>query len=387
MSEMGEIKRRDVRLDFFRGLALIFIFLNHIPNNAASWISSRNWGLSDATEIFVFVSGYSAFLAYSGVMERKGLLFTAARILRRVWKIYIAHIFLFIVFSAHIAYIAHRYANPLFAEEMNIVGFLSEPHIALFEALLLRFRPANMDILPLYIVLLGGFPFALWLLRKAPLPTLGLSLALYFAANLGNINFSAYPSGGWFFNPLAWQFLFLLGAWCGSLHKKEGPWRKIPPRLFVPLATAILLFGLWLAMSWQFAKLGRTVPPWLGRLIYPIDKTNLDILRLLHFLALAYVTVLLVKADAKFLAWRVWRPLILCGHHSLHIFCVGIVLSFFAHVVLVEIHETLVMQFVVSLVGTAIMMIVARLLDWYKFVDDAPESAASPPPPSMAGRP
>jgi hypothetical protein len=384
MSEIGGRSQRDVRLDFFRGLALIFIFLNHIPNNAVSWISSRNWGLSDATEIFVFVSGYSALLAYSGVMARKGFLFTLARILRRVWKIYIAHIFLFIVFSAHIAYIATRYSNPLFAEEMNIVGFLNEPHIALFEALLLRFRPANMDVLPLYIVLLGAFPFALWLLRQAPWPTLGISFLLYLIANIWDVNFSAYPSGGWFFNPLAWQFLFLLGAWCGSLHRKEGPWRKVSPRWFAPLAAAILLFGLWLAMSWQFAKLGRTVPAWLGRLIYPIDKTNLDILRLLHFLALAYVTVLLVRADAKFLSWRVWRPIILCGHHSLHIFCVGIVLSFFAHVVLVEIHETLAMQFVVSLTGIALMMIVARLLDWYKLVDDAPESSSSQ---SLAGRP
>jgi hypothetical protein len=55
MSEIKPGKRRDERLDFFRGLALVFIFLNHIPNNAVSWISSRNWGLSDATEIFVFV--------------------------------------------------------------------------------------------------------------------------------------------------------------------------------------------------------------------------------------------------------------------------------------------------------------------------------------------
>jgi hypothetical protein len=275
MSEIKPGKRRDERLDFFRGLALVFIFLNHIPNNAVSWISSRNWGLSDATEIFVFVSGYSAYLAYSGVMSKKGFLFAAARIIRRVWKIYIAHIFLFMIFIAHIAYIAHRYSNPLFAEEMNIVSFLNEPHIVLLEAMLLRFRPANMDILPLYIVLLGLFPLALWSLLRAPGVTIFLSFLLYLVVGYTNINFPAYPAGGWFFNPLAWQFLFLFGAWCGSLHRKEGPWRKVSPRIFVPLATIMLLFGLWLAVSWSFSMVGRTIPAWLGRLIVPALVLNL----------------------------------------------------------------------------------------------------------------
>src|SRR6218665_3622849 len=102
-------KLRDLRLDFFRGLALLFIFLNHIPNNAVSWLSNRNYGFSDATETFVFISGYSVLLAYGAAMRNQGFVIGTARIWRRVWQIYTAHVFLFIIFIAQIAWLAARY--------------------------------------------------------------------------------------------------------------------------------------------------------------------------------------------------------------------------------------------------------------------------------------
>ena len=77
---------RDLRLDFFRGLALWFIYLDHIPNNAVSWITLRNYGFSDAAEAFVFISGYAAAVAYVGVLARRGWLRATAQIARRVWQ-------------------------------------------------------------------------------------------------------------------------------------------------------------------------------------------------------------------------------------------------------------------------------------------------------------
>src|SRR3546814_6820099 len=90
-----------------------------IPDNVVSWISNRNYGFSDATEVFVFISGYSVFLAYSGAMQKQGFVVGMARIWKRVWQIYTAHIFLFIIFVAQIAWLATRY-NEALAEEMNI---------------------------------------------------------------------------------------------------------------------------------------------------------------------------------------------------------------------------------------------------------------------------
>ena len=76
---------RDLRLDLFRGLALWLIFLDHIPSNLVAWITIRNYGFSDATEIFVFVSGYTAAFVYGRAMRERGFLIAGARILRRAW--------------------------------------------------------------------------------------------------------------------------------------------------------------------------------------------------------------------------------------------------------------------------------------------------------------
>ena len=251
--------QRDLRLDFFRGLALIFIFLNHIPHNAASWISNRNYGFSDATEIFVFISGYSALLAYSGAFRRKGLIVASARIWRRAWQVYTAHVFLFVVFIAHITYLSASFQNPMFAEEMGVGRFFDEPHVVLVQALMLKFRPANMDVLPLYIVLLLLFPAVLWALRRWPNGVLGVSFLLYAVVQLTHWNLPAYPRGHWFFNPLAWQFLFVLGAWC-ALNATHGFWRHLRPGLFAPLAGLYLLFSLAIALTWIAPAYGALVP-------------------------------------------------------------------------------------------------------------------------------
>ena len=158
--------QRDLRLDLFRGLALWLIFLDHIPTNIVSWVTIRNYGFSDAAEIFIFISGYTAAFVYGKAMRERGFGIAGARILRRAWQIYVAHIFLFVIYIAEIAYVTSSFENPLFAEEMNALDFLKQPDVTIVQALLLKFKPANMDVLPLYIVLLILFPPILWLLIR-----------------------------------------------------------------------------------------------------------------------------------------------------------------------------------------------------------------------------
>ena len=110
---------RDLRLDLFRGLALWLIFLDHIPSNMVSWLTIRNYGFSDATEIFVFISGYTAAFVYGRAMRERGTLVASARLLKRAWQVYVAHIFLFVIFMAQIAFVSARFQNPLFTEEMG----------------------------------------------------------------------------------------------------------------------------------------------------------------------------------------------------------------------------------------------------------------------------
>ena len=376
---------RDLRLDLFRGIALWLIFLDHIPSNLVAWGTIRNYGFSDATEIFVFVSGYTAAFVYGKEMRERGPLIAGAHILRRVWQIYVAHVFLFAIYLAEISYVATSFENPLYAEEMNILDFLKQPDVTIVEALLLKFKPANMDILPLYIVLLLLFPPILWLLQFRAWLALGASVLLYVLTWHFGWNLPSYPEGNWFFNPFAWQLLFVFGAWCalGGAHRL-GP--VLQSRVTLAIAIAYLLFAFVIALTWYLPGMGPYVPHWLEELIYPIDKQNLDVLRFAHFLALAAVTVRFVPRDWPGLKSPILRPAIICGQHSLEIFCLGVFLAFAGQFIISEYSGGPLVQVAISLAGILIMTGTANLISWYKVVEGrSPSSRVKPPDADLAG--
>jgi hypothetical protein len=376
---------RDLRLDLFRGLALWLIFLDHIPSNAVSWITIRNYGFSDATEIFVFISGYTAAFVYGRSMREHGFIVSSARLLKRAWQIYVAHVFLFAIYLAEIAYVAHSFDNPLYTEEMGVLNFLHSPDITILEALMLKFKPVNMDVLPLYIVLLVGFSPVLWLLLRRPSIGLAASAVLYALMWEFNWNLAAYPEGVWLFNPFAWQLLFVFGAWCAlGGAQRLGRWISSPVTL--ALAIAYLMFAFSITMTWYFPRLGIYVPKIVSDVIYPIDKTNLDVLRILHFLSLAVLTVWVVPRNWPALKSPVFWPAIVCGQHSLETFCLGVFLSFAAHFVFTEVSNRVLMQIAVSALGIMIMVGVAALVSWYKTMERRGPGARPPATkPGLAG--
>jgi hypothetical protein len=359
---------RDLRLDLFRGIALWLIFLDHIPSNAVSWITIRNYGFSDATEIFVFISGYTAAFVYGRAMQINGFIVASARVLKRAWQIYVAHVFLFAIYLAEISYVSQSFDNPLYTEEMGVMDFIKNPDVTIMQALMLKFKPVNMDVLPLYIVLLLWFAPILWLLLRSPSLALIASATLYTLAWMFEWNFPAYPQDTWAFNPFAWQMLFVFGAWC-ALGGARRLSRWTHSRVVIGLAGLYLLFAFVIAMSWYIPWLGAAVPKFVGELIYPIDKTNLDVLRILHFLSLAVITVWLVPQNWALLKSRWARPAIVCGQHSLEIFCLGVFLSFAGHFVFTEVSNRILTQIVVSLAGIAIMVAAASTISWYKRVE------------------
>src|SRR5258706_7659311 len=356
---------RDLRLDLSRGTAFCLIFLDHSPSTVVAWGTIRNYGFSNATESFVFVSGYTAAFVYGKEMRERGFMIAGAHILRRVWQIYVAHVFLFAIYLAEISYVATSFENPLYAEEMNILDFLKQPEVTIVQALLLKFKPANMDILPLYIVLLLLFPPILWLLQLRASLALGASVLLYVLTWEFNWNLPSYPSGHWYFNPFAWQLLFVFGAWC-ALGGAQRLASVLQSSVTLSIAVMYLLFAFIITLTWYLPGMSQYVPHWLEEVIYPIDKVNLDALRFAHFLALAVVTVRFSPREWPVLKSRwLWAPVV-CGQHSLEIFCLGVFLSFAAHFAMVEISGAIWMQLLLSAVGILVMIAVAGLLSWYK---------------------
>ncbi len=376
---------RDLRLDLFRGVALWLIFLDHIPENIVNWFTIRNYGFSDATEIFIFISGYTAAFVYGRTMRERGFMLSSARILRRAWQIYVAHIFLFTIFMAEIAYVAATFDNPLYAEEMRILDFLKQPDVTIFQALLLKFKPVNMDVLPLYIVLLLMFPPMLFLLLRAPNVALAGSAVVYALTWKLDWNLPAYPNGVWFFNPFAWQLLFVFGAWCalGGSQRLAGFLRS---RIVLVVAIAYLVFAFAITLTWHFEALDRFVPTWLAEWMYPIDKTNLDVLRFAHFLALAVVTIRFIPRHWSSLKSAILQPAIRCGQHSLEIFCLGVFLAFAGQFIIAESSVGPLLQTAISALGIIIMIATANLISWYKAIEGrSPQSRVKSADADLAG--
>jgi hypothetical protein len=363
------IGERELRLDLFRGLALWLIFIDHLPPSLLTWFTIRNYGFSDATEIFIFISGYTAAFVYGRAMLESGVVVATARILRRVWQIYVAHVFLFTIFLAEISYVATRFENPLYTEEMGIMDFLKQPDVTIVQALLLRFRPVNMDVLPLYIVLMLALPLILWLMKWRPDVTLGLSVLLYAVTWEYDLYLSAYPNGFWAFNPFAWQLLFVFGAWC-ALGGARRMSRILASRVTMWISIAYLVAAFYVTLTWYVPQLSHFMPKRLEQWMYPIDKADLDVLRFTHFLALAALTVRVLPRDWPGLKSPWLRPLILCGSHSLEIFCLGVFLAFAGHFILAEVSGGPVMHALISLSGILIMWAMAWLISWYKRVAD-----------------
>jgi hypothetical protein len=360
---------RELRLDLFRGLALWLIFVDHLPPNILTWLTIRNYGFSDATEIFIFISGYTAAFVYGRAMLEVGFVVATARILRRVWQIYVAHVFLFTIFLAEISYVATSFENPLYTEEMGIMDFLKQPDVTIVQALLLRFRPVNMDVLPLYIVLMLFLPLILWLMKWKADVTLALSAVLYAVTWEYDLYLTAYPNGSWAFNPFAWQLLFVFGAWC-ALGGARRMSRILSSPVTLWICVVYLIASFYVTLTWYVPQFSHLLPRRLEQWMYPIDKPNLDVLRFAHFLALAAITVRFLPRDWSGLKSPWLRPLILCGQHSLEIFCLGVFLAFAGHFVLAEISGGAALHALISICGILIMYATAWVISWYKHSAD-----------------
>jgi len=356
---------RDPRIDFFRGLALIFIFWDHVPQNPLAHLTVRNVGFSDAAEIFVFLAGFAALLAYGKIARRDGYLVACVRILRRAWVLYVVHIFLLALLMGIVFFANSQVETRDLVQEMGLQYFLTHPQQALVDELLLRFKPNLMDPLPLYILLLLGLPLILPMLLHKAEYVVGLSVLLYLLAPWFQWNLAAQEGGVWFFNPMAWQLLFVLGG-AAAIHgqRESRPETRALSRqpLFVTCVVYLLLCAV-IALSWKWPALHDAfMPKLLGEWLYPISKTNLSPARLLHFLAMAYVVAKLLPNGGWLDHWLA-RQSQRMGRYSLEVFCFGVLLAPLADMLNAQAGDAWSVQVSSALLGVALMAALAGWLD------------------------
>lgn len=377
---------RDYRLDFFRGGALFFIFIDHVPGNFLSNFTLQGYALCDAAEVFIFISGYTAALVYSRASTREGTLMASARIWRRVWQLYVAHLCLFLIYNAEVSYTVQRFNNPLFIDELQVGAFLTEPAEAVVRVLLLQFQPTFLDILPLYIVLLLAFPLVLMALRRNILAALIPSALLYIGARWTGYNLPGYPEGhSWTFNPLDWQLLFVIGAAFG--HSNAMGRQLVPKGRFFGgkwllwLATAVVVAGFVIKLNWTVHENFNEVPILLNRNFLQLNKSVLPLVRLANILALAFLVARWVPRDARFFKSRIAWLVVLCGQSSLQVFCLSILLSVMGNVAFSVFGDAAGMQAAVNGVGVLLLLGYGLLLAWFNAGGRLPQ----PPPAEGAG--
>lgn len=328
---------RDPRLDFFRGLSLVMIYINHVPGTVFEFVTSRNFGLSDAAEGFVFMSGCAVALAYGPRLAQGLSLNASLQAWRRAWTLYQAHI-LTTVLAVLIVGAAVLWTGDRDLLAPNSFALLwDSPREVLAGLVTLGHQFGYINILPMYAALMLAAPLLVRLGQRWPWRLLLLSVGLWLLTAALRLDLPNYPlPGGWFFNPFAWQLLFSLGILTG-LGLKSG--RRFVPAarwLFWPAVVWLLFCLVWVRHEGLMTTMNQSLA-WLYDggmpfLFVAFDKTYVSAPRLLHFLALAYLLSwpgLMPAISASRLA----APIRLLGRHGLWVFAAGTVLAIAGQVV------------------------------------------------------
>lgn len=372
---------RDARIDVIRGLCLLIIFINHMPGNIVAAYTPHNFGFSDAADIFVLLAGVSATLAYGGLIETRGLPIAALKLGARLWTLYIAHIAVFIIVCGVIAAAVTRTQNPLYIELINVQPFFRDTIEALLGALTLTYQPSYLDILPLYIVLLALFPAIYYAVRVSPLLALAISVAIWQGALAFGLNLPN-SDATWFFNPFAWQVIFVLGVVIGRCNQLHIAAPRL--RWLDAAALGFLLFA-WAVKVGPGNFTGLPVlNDWFDSVQLGSDKTNLAWSRLLHLAALTWLAVRWLPAGDALARSFFGRALAKTGQNSLHVFCVGIVLSIAGQVVLAETSFDPTVQLAVCVSGVTISLGLGVFLSWYRTITSRTAGARDVSAPSSA---
>ncbi|MBO0904342.1 OpgC family protein [Jiella sonneratiae] len=352
---------RDHRVDFWRGIALVMIFINHIPGNLYENFTSRNFGFSDAAELFVFLAGFASAFAYGRLFFGGHRLVATLKAWRRAGVLVLVQFMLVTVAVGIYCWGALALGRGEILTRIGFQQFISAPIETMVGIATMTHQFGYVNILPMYAVLLFMLPVLLALARISLNVMLAVSATVWLLAYVFAIDLPNYPlPGGWFFNPISWQLVFAIGLYCGFRRMERGfavacrPWLVGLAAAYCIVAFLTVRLDLW---------------SWWGSLPFPVlltgfDKTYVSLPRLLHVLAAIY---LFANAAPTSVFSRIGRdnPFAMLGRHSLPIFAAGTVMSLFGQVVKYGQTPHLLADTLMICGGIAIMFVFARYLEWW----------------------
>ena len=351
-------RARDHRIDWLRGVALVSIFINHMPGNRFENWTTRNFGFSDAAELFVLLAGVAAALAYFPRFARGERLLIGVKALRRAGVLYGAHLLSTLAAVAIFGGAAWLFDNGDLFELIGISPILVDPVRGALAVALGEQQLGYFNILPLYVFLTLLLPGYLWLAARDVRLMLAAALAVYLQAQLLPVELHNFPAdGGWYFNPFAWQLVYAIGMALGimRLRGQTVPWHP----------AAGLLAGLYVVYAgvWMVGDMGGRVsfdllPMWMDTL----HKSMLPASRLLHLLALAYLLVNspLWSRMARIPADNVLTRL---GRNSLPVFVLGSLLSMVGYLTLVNTGSMLWLELALTAGSVGLMWALAFAIE------------------------
>jgi hypothetical protein len=371
--------RRDHRVDFLRGLALAVIFINHVPGNFYEKWTPKNFGFSDAAEVFVMLAGFASAYAYFARFERGDVREAVSKAWRRAGVLYVSHVVTTVAAVALFCAASLYFMHPGYLDDtivfMDIKPLMDDPVRGFIGLITLGHQLGYFNILPMYMALLLMLPAIMVLARLNLSLLLAVSITLWFATAMFAFDVPNYPMpGGWFFNPLAWQLLFVIGFILGQRQREE---KAMPfSRLLYGLCVVYLLLAYWwVPFDWLIHFSGIDLPG----TIWGFEKGFVAWPRLLHVLALGYVVMM---SPLGRLMHRIPKThfLTAMGRHSLPVFCAGSLLSMAGAIIRHEWGGSFAHDSIIITTGLAVMGLLALILDGRQPSPPKPLSVPKPAP-------
>jgi hypothetical protein len=358
-----QARMREIRVDFFRGLAMFIIFIAHMPWNPWTQYIPARFGPSDATEMFVFCSGFASAIAFGGVFARAGFGIGCVRIAFRCWQIYWCHIGLFLAVLA-VTILGTEWGARDYLVRLNLYPFLDETQEGIIGLLTLTYVPNLFDILPMYFVVLLLVPVVMLLARINLLLVGVFCFGLYWYNWFFGIDLPAewWSDRSWYFNPFGWQLIFFTGFAFGA------GWLRPPPLdrrlIWVAAAIVLVLIPLYYGPIWKNVDWIRTIS---DATVWGRVKTDFGILRYVHFLSLAYLAYCLFnQGREEVLRHRGLSAIVKVGQQALPTFLASLWAARAIGMTLDTVGRTPLTVTLANFAGFALIIAVAYLAAYFK---------------------